>query len=366
MNILLATNEFPPFKGGVANYYSHLADAWPKEDNFFVLNNNQNELIAAEGFWPWRRSFRAIKERIKKEAVDYVLVGQILPLGTVVWALSLFQPLKYAVFFHGMDLSYSLRRPHKKLLTRLIIKRANKIICANSYVKAQIAKYYPSGSAKALVINPGISENIPEPRPELLDHLKINYGLREEGRINLFTLGRLVKRKGVDKVIASLNDIPEELSARLKYFVAGSGPEEEYLKAAVPPRLKDKVIFLGELSEEEKWAWLGLTDIFIMPARDIKGDYEGFGIVYLEANLCGRPVIAGASGGVSDAVVADFNGLTVDPEDESSIRGAIIRLATDEDLRRRLGRQGRERALEKFNWPALAKKLRVALKNNIL
>jgi phosphatidylinositol alpha-1,6-mannosyltransferase len=367
MNILLVTSEFPPFKGGVANYYGSLANAWPEEDNFSILDNSRSELIAAKGFWPWRQSFRTIRKKIAETAADYILVGQVLPLGTAVWALSFFYPLKYAVFFHGMDLSYSLRRRHKKFLTQQIIKRADKIICANSYVKAQVAKYYPIGSAKALLANPGVLEKIPEPREELLNHLKINYGLGENsGQISLFTLGRLVKRKGVDKVIASLDNIPEELLAGLKYFVAGSGPEEEYLKAAVPAKLKDKVVFLGELSEEKKWAWLSLIDIFIMPARDIKGDYEGFGIVYLEANLCGKPVIAGASGGVLDAVVADFNGLVVDPEDENSIRGAIIRLAADQYLRRRLGRQGRERALEKFNWPALAGKLRAALKNNIL
>lgn len=367
MNTLLVTSEFPPFKGGVANYYGNLVDSWPSSESLAVLHNNQEELISGGRFWPWRRAFKAIRERIKKNRIDYVLVGQVLPLGTIVWALSLFQPFKYAVFFHGMDLSYSLRRPRKKILTGLIIKRAAKIICANSHVKAQIDKYYSPGSAKTIIANPGVPVNIPQPKEETMAYLKINYGLNgNSGQVTLFTLGRLVKRKGVDKVIAALNNFPEELLVKLRYFVAGAGPDEEYLKALIPAKLKDKVIFLGELDENKKWAWLNLCDIFIMPARDIKGDYEGFGIVYLEANLCGKPVIAGLSGGVKDAVKPDYNGLMVDPEDENSIRDAITSLMADKELRAKLGQQGKARALDEFNWPTQALKLSGQLKNNAL
>ncbi len=366
MNILLATIEFPPFKGGVANYYGHLAASWPSSGRLAVLSNNDGQLLAERGFWPWRRAFRAIAATMKREGADYLLVGQVLPLGTVALLLSFFRPCKYAIFFHGMDLSYSLRKPLKRFLSSLIIRRADRIICANSYVKAQLDKYYPAGSAKTLIANPGILKDDAQPRSELKDSIKINYGLGSNEQITLFTLGRLVKRKGVDKTIAALSGLPDEVLGKLSYFIAGAGPEEAYLKAMVPAKLKDKIIFLGELDEDEKWAWLDLCDIFIMPARDIRGDYEGFGIVYLEANLCGKPVIAGAAGGVRDAVRDGYNGLIADSEDENSIRGAILKLAADPVLREKLGRQGKERALNEFNWPALAEKLSRQIKDNIL
>lgn len=364
MKTLLVTSEFPPFKGGIANYYGNLVDSWPKDESLAVLHNNSGELISGGIFWPWRRAFDSIKKKIRKDKIDYILVGQVLPLGTVVWDLSLFRPLKYAVFFHGMDLSYSLRAFHKRILTSFIIRRADKIICANSYVKSQIDKYYPIGSSKVIVTNPGIPRNITIPREEIIADLKINWDLGwDNGQINLFTLGRLVKRKGVDKVIAALNDIPAELLNKLRYFVAGTGPEEEYLKSLVPAKLKDKIIFLGQVNEDEKWAWLNLCDIFIMPSRDIRGDYEGFGIVYLEANLCGKPVIAGSAGGSKDAVKDGYNGLMVDPENVDSIRDAIIKLAIDKDLCTRLGKQGKERAVNEFNWPAISKRLSDQLNN---
>jgi phosphatidylinositol alpha-1,6-mannosyltransferase len=79
-------------------------------------------------------------------------------------------------------------------------------------------------------------------------------------------------------------------------------------------------------------------------------DFEGFGIVYLEANLCGKPVIAGRSGGVPDAVENNVNGLLVNPESEEEIAQAILKLYESKELRETLGEQGRQRALIKFNW----------------
>ena len=118
-----------------------------------------------------------------------------------------------------------------------------------------------------------------------------------------------------------------------------------------------KIIFLGELREDEKWNWLHLSDIFIMPAREIDGDFEGFGIVYLEANLCGKPVIAGQAGGVSDAVLDNSTGLLVNPESSEEISQAIVKLVADPNLRDDLGRQGKERAQTEFNWEKQLEKL---------
>lgn len=111
------------------------------------------------------------------------------------------------------------------------------------------------------------------------------------------------------------------------------------------------------MPDEEKNLWHSLCDIFVMPARNIAGDFEGFGIVYLEANLAGKPVIAGRSGGVSDAVIDGLNGLLVDPENVNDLSKKIIRLALDHELRQKLGEQGRERALREFNWQKQTEKI---------
>lgn len=94
-----------------------------------------------------------------------------------------------------------------------------------------------------------------------------------------------------------------------------------------------------------------------MPARSINGDFEGFGIVYLEANLYGKPVIAGCSGGVSDAVINNKTGLLVNPENISEIAKAIKELIGNPEKRINLGKFGRERAINDFSWATQIKNL---------
>jgi glycosyltransferase involved in cell wall biosynthesis len=80
---------------------------------------------------------------------------------------------------------------------------------------------------------------------------------------------------------------------------------------------------------------------------------EGFGVVCAEAMAYGRPVVAGAVGGLLDLVVDGETGLLVPPRDVGALRAALERLVGDEDLRRRLGEAARERIKERFAWPAV-------------
>lgn len=350
MKTLLFTLEYPPFRGGIANYYGNLAKYWPISEDLKILDNNQNELIAVEknGFLSWWPAIFAFKRKYDKEKPDYVLVGQILPLGTVVYFWSFFKPIKYGVFLHGMDFAYASKNPWKKFLTNLILKKADKIIGANSYVASKVSEFGKNFEEKTEVVNPGVASSAPIVKEEDLISLKNQYNL--EGKTVLFSVGRLVKRKGVDRVIEAIRQLPEKDLANIIYFIAGEGIQEEYLRELVPFRYIKKIIFLGKLTEDEKWLWLTLCDIFIMPARDIAGDYEGFGIVYLEANICGKPVIAGDVGGVRDAVVNNYNGLLIDSEKVDEIINAIKKLTADPVLRNTLGRQGQVRAIQDFNW----------------
>lgn len=355
MKTLLFTLEFPPFRGGVANYYGHLVNYWPLGEDLLVLNNNEGGLNRGHGLLAWRFAVGALKRKVLKNKIEYVLVGQILPLGTAAWLASRSQPFKYAVFLHGMDWAFARRTWRKRFLTRLILKRADRIICANSYVSDQVGEVYPEFQDKIGLVNPGIVPGTPYINPADRDDLNNSYKLT--GKTVLFSLGRLVRRKGVDLTIKALSRLPEEQIKDLVYFIAGGGPEENYLRQLVPAHLSKQIIFLGELTEKEKWLWLNQADIFIMPARNISGDFEGFGIVYLEANLCGKPVIAGNFGGVRDAVVDGYNGLLVDPENINSIGQAIIRLTGNPEERQRLGEQGRTRAITEFNWETQVGKL---------
>jgi phosphatidylinositol alpha-1,6-mannosyltransferase len=354
MKTLLLTLEYPPFNGGVANYYASLVKYWPKTEEIEVINNNQGVLFK-DGFVSWKGVVGKIRHWQKISRFDYLLIGQILPLGTAAYCASLIKPFKYAIILHGLDFSSGLARPRKRFLMRLILKRADKIICANSRVAQMVLDFNRQLEDKVKIVNPGVELSSPAVSLEKVQNLQQHYGL--EDAFTLLTLGRLTLRKGVDSVIKALAD-PALKDLKIKYFIAGTGAQEKYLRelASQSPR-QEGIVFLGEISEADKWNWLYACDAFIMPAREIGPDFEGFGIVYLEANLAGKPVIAGDSGGVKDAVQNLANGLLVNPEKIEEISQAILRLAHDKKLAGELGEKGRQRAQAEFNWEKQARML---------
>jgi phosphatidylinositol alpha-1,6-mannosyltransferase len=359
MKTLLFTLEYPPFHGGVANYYGNLIKHWPNKAEISVLDNNGGRLINNKlPLLKWLPAYFALRREIKQEKIEHIIAGQILPLGAAALIHAKFYKIKYSVVLHGMDLTYALKKPRKKWLAGKILGRADKIICINGYTADLTKQFFPLSADKIAIINPAV-EPIPAPTPEQISALKKQYNLTD--KIILLSVGRLVKRKGFDKVIEALSEALRQ-APNLIYIILGGGAELKNLKFQISNLgLEKQVIIINQATDKERDNWYNASDIFIMPSRNIDGDFEGFGIVYLEANLAGKPVIAGRSGGVGDAVIDGLNGLLVDPEDTEQIASAIIKLARDPGLRRKLGEQGRGRAIKEFNWEKQIKKIYKAI-----
>jgi phosphatidylinositol alpha-1,6-mannosyltransferase len=298
---------------------------------------------------------------VNKNKINHILVGHVLPLGIAAFIINRLAGIKYSIVLHGMDYIYAFKTEKKAWVVQKIFSRAQKIICANSYVAGLAREELGEKFAeKIIIINPGVDEKVKIDNV-FSEKLKEQYGLNN--KTVLLSISRLVKRKGFDYVIESMPEILKE-APQAVYVIGGTGPDEEYLKEkrrALPEEARKRVIFIGKPDDKEKWAWLGLCDFFVMPSRKINGDVEGFGIVYLEANLAGKPVIAGDSGGVRDAVSDKVSGLLVNPCDKKEIAQAIIRLAKNKILRESLGEKSRVRALKEFNAKGQAKKLHKAL-----
>lgn len=345
MKTVLLTTEYPPFKGGVANYYGHLVKYWPDREKIEVINYQKGHWLLALG---------KLNKALKKAKDSMLLVGQVLPMGTVAYLRYLIQPFNYAVFLHGMDFTLALKKFRKRKITFLILKKAKKIVCANSHVANLVKVWQPSFTDKIIVVNPGINEANMNEFDSLTPLLQEKYQTKD--KVVLLSLGRLVKRKGVDNTIKAIASLGEEIKNKIIYLVVGRGEDEAYLKD-VAFKEGVTVTFTGEVGDLEKWSFLDLCDIFVMPSREINGDFEGFGIVYLEANLFAKPVIAGRSGGVSDAVADRESGFLVNPENITEIKEAISFLVEHPEERERLGLKGRERALNNFLWKDQIKKL---------
>jgi len=356
---LLFTLEFPPHKGGISKYYKNLAKYWPN-DGLSVLTEGRpcsedaDNIIRRRLLNPWMRPrwLPSLFHLYKLSTDRHIIVGQILPLGLAAYLLSKISKREYSVILHGLDFSLAINR---RRMTAKILKRAAKVICANGYTASLVKAFDSSLAPKTVVVNPGIEPQMIR-NPAKVNELKEKHGLK--GKKIIFGLGRLVKRKGFDKAIEAMSLVVEK-DERAILVIAGAGPEEENLKKKIlslPDGKRDRIILVGPIEDEEYWAWLELCDIFIMASRNIAGDYEGFGIVYLEANLAGKPVIAGDSGGVRDAVLDNVNGLLVNPESQESIAQAMLDLLENERLCQELGSAGNRRVVETMSAKKQAEK----------
>jgi phosphatidylinositol alpha-1,6-mannosyltransferase len=174
-----------------------------------------------------------------------------------------------------------------------------------------------------------------------------------EKRMIILTVGNLITRKGQDMVIRALPKVIREIPDIL-YLIAGMGKDEMYFKElAESLGISRNIRFMGAVNSREMVRELyNICDIFVMVSRldERAGSVENFGIVYLEANACGKPVIGGKSGGVPEAIVDGETGLLVDPENPGDIAQAILKLLNDRELAHRLGEKGRRRVVEYLNW----------------
>ncbi len=372
--VLIATIEFLPQKGGIANYLAGWAGALPadkvavltlKHSNASDFDSHsaykiyrKNLIIRLPLFWPkWLPLVWRLWRVARREKVDAILVGQVLPVGTVAFLVKKISGIPYFVSCHGMDILMPQKSSRKKKLLNKILEQAGGIIANSQFTKNELIKLGVPEN-KITVVYPSLGTNCESTIP--IDEIKRKYHLGDK-KI-LLTVGRLVKRKGHDKVIEALSKILEHVP-EVVYVIVGDGPEREKLQAtSYKLQVQDNILFTGEISEEEKMAFYQLCDIFVMVPRQIGPDVEGFGTVFLEANQYGKPTVAGRSGGVAEAVIDGVTGIVVNPIDTQQIARAVIKLLTDQDLAKKLGEQGRKRVREEFQWQTQVEKLKRLLK----
>ena len=122
--------------------------------------------------------------------------------------------------------------------------------------------------------------------------------------------------------------------------------------------LQQVVEFIGNVPAEEVSDYYNLCDVFAMVNRtELEGDIESFGMVFVEANGAGKPVLGGRSGGTTESIEEGVTGLIADPESREDIAAKLIVLLQDGALRMKLGRAGLVRVQRDFRWRSRALQL---------
>ena len=377
-SILLIASNFPPVRGGSAVVYDNLARnadrriivlapkinyrdglpiiGWREHDRHAPYRIIRLPLLRtrlrdgkrgglwklsllADDIWIRLRLIATALFLIRRERISAVCIGELLASGWMLGILRWLAKTRLLVYVHGEEITTEdgydkgARRRRQALL-------ADRIIVVSRFTQDAIRSLLgPGADAKLSLIGNGVDTRrfrCGERQSELLDL----YSLR--GRFVFVSVCRLLEKKGIDNAIRAFAEL-DALDQTCTYLIVGMGPfQQELRKIAAATSAKDRIVFTGEVTDDDLADHYRLGDVFVMPNRELaNGDTEGFGLVFLEANSCGLPVIAGRDGGSTDAVCHGQNGLVVNGKSVAEIASAMAMLRSDTLLRAKLRKGGR-------------------------
>lgn len=252
-------------------------------------------------------------------------------------------------FIAGTQGTYAIRPLFmwpEKYWVKKAYNQADFITAPSQFTKELILKY--SGTKTPIkIIHNGVNFARFQKKYDV-DGLKSKYGDKKI----LLTVGQLRPRKGQDVVIRSLAILKQKRND-FHYLIVGEGTFLNFLKELVSRNnLEENVSFMGSAEGENLVKCFQACNIYIHTSRLINWKFEGFGIVYLEASACGKPIIASDAGGIRDAVLDGQTGLVVPPDDPVETAKAIEKLLDNPELAEKLGQNGIKYAAEN-DWSVI-------------
>jgi len=304
------------------------------------------------GLRDYWRNVRQIKRMIRRHNVTRIHCARCLPEGVVGAAIKKLTRTPYVCYVHGEDINTAMNSREHAMLVRYVLKHTDYCIANSRNTAKLLAQNWNCPQERVHILHPGVdtSRFIPAARCEL-----VRGKLGWADRPVVLTVGRLQRRKGHDMLIRALPQITATAPDAL-YAIVGNGEERDYLAGlAQQLGVADHVQFRGETTDEELVQCYQQCDLFALPNREIDRDIEGFGMVLVEAQACGKPVLAGDSGGTAETMEVGRTGLIVDCREPGPLAEGVVSLLTRPEQQEEMGRAGRQWVLGRFDWDQLAR-----------
>uniref|UniRef100_A0A7C3J5T3 Glycosyltransferase family 1 protein n=1 Tax=candidate division WOR-3 bacterium TaxID=2052148 RepID=A0A7C3J5T3_UNCW3 len=347
---LLLTTSFPPYRGGISHYLYTIFKEYkfnnelviitqtplftqPEEDLTIFKNIIRSKNLPLEGkLHRFDFYLKILKFYFKNRGkIDYIYTESLIPTTIFSFLYKIFYPkTKIVCFTYGSEVNIYdpyIKRKFRfvNLLKKFLLSRVDRIITISSYTE----KILKSITKKDVYI---ISPRYYGERFEEKEHKK-------KEKIILISVAQLTPRKGQQYVLKALNSIKDDLD--FLYYIVGNGSYRENLEKLIKKyKLDGKVLIKTGLKNSEVFQLYKESDIFVLPVFYHRGDFEGFGIVYLEAGAFKLPVIATGSGGSKDILIDGFNSILVKEKDYKTLKDAILTLSSDNIKREILGENG--------------------------
>ena len=363
--------EFPPYSGGVATYALCMAQAATElgADVTIVAPDYGNadhrdddsqvfRVVRFPGAEHKNKDLPA-KTRLAYSAVrrePYDLVHAMDWAFFIPVALTARSSQRRLFTVHGTDAN-DMARPKKRMAVAAarVFSPRSEVIANSDFTLSLLRARFPNVRPRSLRYEHlGILDYWRAP-VDRSNAVREKYRIRQ-GNFVMITVGRLVPRKGQAECVTALAKLPEAIRDRLTYLIVGSTVDSAYaakVDAAVVSAGFD-ARRLANIDNEALRELYANSDAFCLVGRDVgDGSVEGFGLVFLEGAAQGLPCVAGDVGAVREVVLDGVSGIMVPSEDDEALRIAVTRLMQDGELRSRLGRGARDRALD-FSWKSCA------------
>ncbi len=275
-----------------------------------------------------------------RHKVDFIQAYFAVPAGWVAWVISLVRGLPYAVYFGGSDIPGANPSRYKRVypvitpLLKLIWQRAEfRTVCSEELVRLG-QQVDPKAEFKLI--------------PNGVDTKRFSPIERSANpKVRLLFIGRLIPRKGFQRVVKALPLVRERAQYPFEVEVVGTGTYRSELdQLATSLGVSDVIKYVGTVPYDKLEKSYQYADVFVLTSLS-----EGMPSVILEAMGCGLPVVASDVGGNNEIVKEGENGFLVG-ENEEQIAERLVRLIDDQDLRERMGKASREMALQ-YDWSAI-------------
>ncbi|MCK6579730.1 MAG: glycosyltransferase family 4 protein [Anaerolineae bacterium] len=366
MRILILSREFPPGPGGIGTHAYQLALrlldlGWQVEVISRQDAADADEIAAFNTAQPFKvRHLRPVEStagdliyrmRVVIDAVRTFQPDLILASGRrSVWLAALLAPVlrkPWAAVGHGTE--FTLGSSANQRLTALAFSRAAGVICVSQFTRQRMLRSGVRPRAEWVIPNGADDTRYAPVSAETVRAFRAQRGW--EGARLLVTVGNVSPRKGQDIVIRALPQVLR-VHPNTHYVIVGlPSKQSEYAALAESLGVGDHVHFLGRQPQEEVICAMSAADLFVITSRTTAdGDFEGYGIVVVEAAMCGTPSVVSRESGLVEAVEDGSTGIAVAPEDPDDTARGILRLLDDEPLRRTMGEQARARALSEQTW----------------
>lgn len=380
MSVLILSDIFPPQTGGSGRWLWEVYRRFPRGEAVVLAGERAGAEAfdaghevrvvrfavaprewgisspgALRGYW---RSFQMVRRLARQERIDELHCARCLPEGWIALMAKKVCGLPFVCYVHGEELSYGRASRELGWQMRRVF-RAARLIVANSHNTARLlTDEWRLSPNRLRVLHPGVdAEKFCPAAPD--EAVRRRFGWT--GKRVVLTVGRLQRRKGHDMLIRALGRIRQRVPNVL-YAIVGDGDERRGLEElARPEGVADAVQFLGELDDEMLVRCYQQCDLFVLPNREINGDIEGFGMVLVEAQACGKPVIAGASGGTAETMSIPETGMVLPCDEPEGLVEAVSAWLLDEELLARKGRAARQWVEARFDWGALHQQARSIL-----